>query len=190
MNTSLFLAWLTASAAGLGAAFTALAAGAAWKSVVDSRKIKEEDEYLAHAVLTLERAYDALTNNRANRDLPPADRLNWLTSARLIEAYKETKSLLKNPHILRVCEGHEEHWRHQFYVSLKPLSRNHYGYYSEQQKNGDEVNLISAVIVHAFADWPAGMNDPLDKYESAGHAVRTLGVSKLWVSLRHRLAKS
>lgn len=166
-------------------AFAAIAALASWKSIFVARQLKKDDELFAHAILALERSYGALMNGLEGDGCPRPDRLNWLTSARLIEDYMVTKKEIKAAEILRRCEGHEEFWRNQFYQRLEPLSLN-MGYYSVRQGESP-IYPASAIVVHGFASWPKNKPDVLDKYANKDAAIATWGLSPRWAGLRQYL---
>ena len=166
-------------------AFAAIAAVASWQSIFVAKQLKKDDELFAHAILALERSYSALMNGHEGDNHPRPDRLNWLTSARLIEDYLATKKEIKTAEILRRCEGHEEFWRNQFYQRLEPLSLN-MSYYSVQQSE-NPIYPTSAIVVHGFASWPNDKPDVLDKYEDKNAAIAAWGLSPRWAGLRQYL---
>ncbi|UVL53957.1 hypothetical protein [Pseudomonas sp. B21-035] len=170
------------------AAFSGSAAAVAAFVTIRTSALERSDERMAaYAVRTLERAYQALVGPEGTANKAPvADRLAWLTSARLIEQYKDAKQKIKNPVVLHECEGHEEHWRHQFYLALSPLENVSPGYYSDRKGNGP-IHDVSAVIIHAFASWPDDKEDPVDKYKTSDAAISKLGVSNFWITLRRHL---
>ncbi|WJD60580.1 hypothetical protein [Pseudomonas kurunegalensis] len=143
-------------------------------------EVRENERLLNHAASTLERAFSALMGGNQELAFPPSDRLAWLTSARLILDYKKTKHRISSPLLIQECEGHEEHWRHQFYLKLNEINRLPQGYYAT-----GEIQKSSAVIVHAFSDWPEGKVDeiPVDFSD----AVDEHGVRAWWFELRHYL---
>lgn len=122
---------------------------------------------LAQAVLSLERAYDALTIDGSQTAPVPASRLNWLTAARNIETYKALKRKIRvGAHIL-IADGHEEYWRHRFYRALQAPAYHQPSYYYPQGRvhgapQSEQIEPRSAIIVHAFAKWPEGRRDPID----------------------------
>lgn len=150
---------------------------------------KENERLLEHATTTLLRAFIALRGESEKATQPPKNRLNWLTSARLIEEYKATKSKISSDFILRECESHEEHWRHQFYLLLHPISRSNEGfkYFDRVSEQELGVSPTSAIVVMAFASWPNGKVDNLKKYKKAQDAVDALGVDNTWSNLRLHL---
>ncbi|WP_348971417.1 hypothetical protein [Pseudomonas atacamensis] len=170
ITTHLPSANTVAAFAGAGSAFAAV-----W-TIKKSASARENERLLGNAVTTLERAYRALCGQSDSSSLPPSDRVAWLTAARLIEDYKDAKKRLKDPLIIQECEAHEEHWRHQFYLKLTPLSMGHLDYYQGLYE-------ISAIIVHAFASWPTGKADPVDRYASINEARSELKIDKTWTSL-------
>lgn len=149
-----------------------------------SDEIRENERLLNHATTTLERAFLALRGPDASITHPPRNRLNWLTAARLIEEYKKTKARMKDPLLLQECESHEEHWRHQFYLKLTPLADGYADYFQHSTDSGNNIQLTSAVVVHAFASWPKGKLDPLSIYQSEKDAAEELGIDFFWFNLQ------
>ena len=74
--------------------FAGLSALVAAAAIYFSWRIQSSQEILNQAVLSLERAYTALTNDGTETKPQAADRLNWLTAARHIERYKKLKAKL------------------------------------------------------------------------------------------------
>jgi len=177
--------WANAIAAFSGSA----AAIAAFVTIRVTARDRTDERMAGYAARTLERAYQALIGPDGAGQKPPApNRLAWLTSARLIEQYKDAKGRIKSKVVLHECEGHEEHWRHQFYLALAPLENTSPEFYSigEGKKKGP-IESVSAIIIHAFASWPDGKKDPLNTYETTEDAISKLGVSKWWITLRRHL---
>jgi hypothetical protein len=170
------------------AAFSGSAAAIAAVITIRVTARERSDERLAgYAVRTLERAYQSLVGPDGVAQRVPADRLAWLTSARLIEQYKDAKRKIKNSVVLHECEGHEEHWRHQFYLALQPLQQVSPEYFSTNRPGSGPIHEISAVIIHAFATWPEGKVDPVDIYRDKTEAISKLRVHLMWFSLRRYL---
>jgi len=123
---------------------------------------------LDQAVCSLGRAYSALTIDGSQTDPVPADRLNWLTAARSIEAYKALKSRVRVKVHRLIAEDHEEYWRHRFYLALRhPAYRQPSYYYPwgkihEEALQPEPIEPQSAIIVHAFAKWPKSRRDSID----------------------------
>ncbi|WP_370599555.1 hypothetical protein [Pseudomonas nitroreducens] len=140
---------------------------------------RENERLLAHAYTTMERAYSALMGSDPDAVRPPADRVAWLTAARLIVEYQGTKPRITDQLLLQECESHENHWRHQFYLKLGGIQSS--GYYDA---NDRPIEPISAIVIHGFADWPSGKSDPLDTYDSKTDAIQKIGVSNWWLPLR------
>lgn len=172
---SALMTWATVATA-------VFAGGSAWAAAHAIRvaiKSRNNERLLAYATMTLERAYLALKDPSHETPFPRADRLAWLTAARLIEEYKSAKARIEDPIILRECESHEEHWRRSFFLMLEPLALGHAAFYS-----AGSISETSAIIIHAFSEWPEGQADPLDAYPSVAVAMDKLGVSMRWFSLR------
>lgn len=146
---------------------------------------RENSRLLNHATTTLERAYAALTGGNSALNVPPRSRFNWLTSARLIEEFKSTKSRINDPLLLQECASHEMHWRNQFSLRLEQLGTSHPDYF--RQSANERIELTSAVIVCGFSTWPDQQDDPIDKYGTTENAVNLIGVSPRWAHLRYHL---
>jgi hypothetical protein len=175
--------------ANVAAAFAgAMSAGLAFLTIRKSVNERRDDRLLPFAVKTLERAYESLVGD--TRDIPPKpNRLAWLTAARLIEDYKRAKVRIRDKVALEELEGHEEHWRHQFYLALAPLEKCQPEFYSGSDKTTffDQIPKVTAIIIHAFASWPEHKVDPLDTYKNPKDAEERLGVNKMWIGLRRYL---
>lgn len=119
---------------------------------------------LEQAQLSLERAYDALTDGGENISPPRPDRLNWLTAARHIERYKILRSKLTDETHRTICEEQEEYWRHRIYLVLESPDLVQPTYYMHRLAPDAKqpIEPRSAVVVHAFAKWPEGRTDPID----------------------------
>jgi hypothetical protein len=176
--------WANVAAACAGA----LSALFAFLTIRKSVNERRDDRLLNYAVKTLERAYESLVGD-ARVVPPPANRLAWLTTARLLEDYKKAKVRIRDKVALEELEGHEEHWRHQFYLALAPLENCQPEFYSGSGNARflDQIPKITAIIIHAFASWPEYKVDPLDAYKNQQDAADRLGVSKMWIGLRRYL---
>jgi hypothetical protein len=143
-----------AAAISFGAALVSvLAIYLPWRNTHDSEIFKE-------AVAALERSYRALTNNGAVTAPPPSDRLNWLTAARHIEAFRELKSELKSRLYRRLCQEHEEHWRNQFYLCILRERIFQVSYFQQ-----GPLEPRSLLVVFSFAAWPNDRTDPIDELD-------------------------
>lgn len=176
------LIWTTvaAVAAALSAATGAASAYAAFraikvsnsnhsKALAEAEKDRKNERLLSHAITTLERAYSTLVGGKPDFNVPPKSRINWLTSARLIEEYKSTKSRINDPLILQECTSHEAFWRHRIYVKTSDLDTGFPDYFRQGAENS--IQLTSAVIVTDFAMWPEGREDPL---KDPGNSVESI----------------
>lgn len=131
-------------------------------------RLQNSQELLKQAILSLERAYATLSKNDSEVAPPAPDRLNWLTTARHIERYKNLKSHLTCNAHRTVCEEHEEYWRHRFYVCLEAPNQLSLAYYSRRPdpKPTAGIEPRSALVIHEFASWPDGREDPIDKVDT------------------------
>lgn len=176
IGVSVFIPAIASVAAAISAYFS-------WKSLRHTQDVKRDDELLAHATITLERAYSVLMEGSDN-GLPRKSRINWLVASRLILDYQDTKKQIKLSEIIRRCDGHEDFWRQKFYDSLSNISRR-FGYYESQEKiDGNRIYPISAIVIHKFADWPDGKSDDLDRWPDTNAAFEEMGVSRKWAALR------
>lgn len=134
----------------------------AWTAITVGKRDRESKNHLDQAILALTRAYEALT--RDGKVLAPVapDRLNWLTAARHIEAYKVFKQFVTEPSHRVICEDTEEYWRHRFYVALDMYNILDLAYYEKDTStNKSELAVPSLIIVYGFASWPDGKSDPI-----------------------------
>lgn len=149
------------------AVFAGLSALVAAAAIYFPWRMQQNHELLNQAVLSLERAYKALSNDGQNVRPVPADRLNWLTCARHIESYKALKRKIKTEIHQSLCEEHEEFWRHQFYICLDMNNIHQPSYYDEspppERKLGIEPR--SAIIIYSFASWQKTKADPIDSVD-------------------------
>jgi len=119
-----------------------------------------DKEICEQAIISLERAHRSLTLGSLNYSLPEASRLNWLTSARQIVRFKELKSMLKTDLYKLICSEHEDHWKHEFYLSLK-----HNEFMSSQYFESNNIQLKSALVIMNFKQWSSNVDDPLESID-------------------------
>ncbi len=148
----------------LSAIFSGIAVFISVAAIYFPWRTQKSQKFLDQATLSLERAYEALSSGGQRIQPPNPDRLNWLTAARHIEQYKRLKNLIKcNEHLL-VCEEQEEYWRHRFHICLDAPNPLLQDYYQERVQPNKRLGIEpkSAIIVHDFAKWPNGKQDPID----------------------------
>jgi hypothetical protein len=124
-------------------------------------ELTKDKEICEQAIIAIERAYTSLTSGKVKYEIPDASRLNWLTSARQITRFKELKIELKTDLYQLVCSEHEEHWKHEFYLSLK-----HNEFISPSYFQSNNIELTSALVVINFKQWEPGAKDPLDDIDA------------------------
>ncbi|MFQ6403147.1 hypothetical protein ACIDE9_00150 [Methylophilus sp. 'Pure River'] len=128
-------------------------------AIFKQSETQQNERYLDQANLTLKNAYEALTMDRK----VSAERLDWLTCARHLERYKTIKKLITLKAHQLICEEQEEFWRHQFYLSLKSGILNQSSFYAENRDiSKEKIEPKSALVIHDFAIWPEGKEDPID----------------------------
>ena len=130
-------------------------------------RAQASQKLLDQAQLSLERAYEALSSGGRELSPPAPDRLNWLTAARHIQRYKSLKDKLTDRTHRTICEEQEEYWRHRIYLCLQTSQPYQPTYYMEQLAPSPRsaIDKTSALIIHAFAKWPDGRADPLEKVD-------------------------
>lgn len=152
----------TFSAIFAGCSFLAAGYALWWQA-----KEQQHRYLLDQAILSLERAYEALIEGRPHdQQRPLPNRLNWLTCARHLQSYKAFKRQIKGSLHKSICEENEEHWRHQFYLCVNREVIHHPEYYAENGRdNKPGIDARSALIVHSFATWPKGKKDPIESVD-------------------------
>ncbi|HEY9769736.1 MAG TPA: hypothetical protein V6C71_14770 [Coleofasciculaceae cyanobacterium] len=81
----------------------------AFLNYFSNQQTKRDEEITKQAILALERAYEILTtDNEKNTVLPCNNRLNWLTTAKMLIRYGELKKL-KTDLYRTICEEQEEY---------------------------------------------------------------------------------
>lgn len=143
--------------------FAGVSAFAAAYAIVVQTQNQESERYLNQCILTLQRAFEALLGDELVDKNLKADRLNWLTSARHIERFKEIKKKIKREEHKLICNEQEEHWRHQFYLLLNDPPITLPNFYEENIQSGKApIEPRSAIIIHDFAKWPESRPDPIE----------------------------
>ncbi|MCZ4316670.1 hypothetical protein O4H66_24975 [Comamonadaceae bacterium G21597-S1] len=140
-----------------GAVVSAVSAAVAVVAIYVPWRNTSDAALFGEAVLALERAYRSLNASQQDGSRPAPDRLNWLTAARHVESFKELRGRLKTTLYRRLCAEHEEHWRHEFYLSLLKDRILHVSYFES-----GPIEPRSAVVVYGFAAWPDSRKDPID----------------------------
>ena len=124
-------------------------------------ELAKDKEICDQAIIAIERAYSSLTIGKEEYEIPEASRLNWLTSARQIVRFQQLKSMLKTDLYKLVCSEHEEHWKHEFYLSLK-----HNDFISPSYFQANNIHLTSALVVINFKQWEPDAKDPIDDIDA------------------------
>jgi hypothetical protein len=125
---------------------------------------KEDQELCIYASKVLEESYRELTQNGLVINPVEANRLNWLTSARLILRHQEIKSKIKSDVYILICEENERHWEHEFYKILQhsELMSGTYFKGNKMFNSCENISPDSAVVVFKFARWRRNYEDPLE----------------------------
>ncbi|BAV74181.1 hypothetical protein PCAU_1972 [Pseudomonas chlororaphis subsp. aurantiaca] len=185
-----------AVAAAISAVTSAISARAAYRAIRQNEALHAEEQaaidlqrengrLLDHATVTLGRAFTALMDGNPSLSLPPKNRINWLTAARLIEEFRSTKERITDPLLAGECASHEAHWRLQIALKLRGLETGEFEYFRPGGANA--IQHTSAIIVCGFSTWPDDQDDPIKKYESPAKAYEAIGVSYAFANLRFHL---
>lgn len=131
-------------------------------------KVVKDKEILNQAVNSLTWAFETLTEGNSE-DVPKANRLNWLTSARHIVRYSALQKLIQTETYKLICAEKEEYWRYKFYVLLDHQELRKSDYYTDKLNNDwpENIELTSAMVINDFANWSDGTIDPLDVIEQS-----------------------
>jgi|GEM_PF-1946855 len=142
----------------------------AWTAIKTPQRDRESKNHLDQAILSLQRAHAALTDDGRSEHARP-DRVVWLTAARHIETYKVLKKGVTEPSHKVLCEDHEEYWRHRVYLAIDMYALRQPGWYDENHaEHKPGLSPPSLLIVYGFASWPEGKDDPIDRADLAGIA--------------------
>ncbi|MBB3291683.1 hypothetical protein FHT39_000322 [Mitsuaria sp. BK045] len=147
--------------AGLSAIFAAVSAILSARTIKVQQQTQASQAILQQAELSLQWAWEALTEQGKHVDPPLADRLNWLTAARHIERYKQLKLAITDSAHKTICEEREEFWRHRFYLSLPAKTYLQPGYLRTQTPMQNGLEKTSVAVVFAFSSWPESKQDPI-----------------------------
>jgi hypothetical protein len=146
-----------------------------------AQNLLDDERLLRYSLATLERSYLALHGPTPDVAIPPLDRLNWLTSARLILAYREAKAGIKDTLLRKECDNQEDYWREKYYLLLEPLAKENPEYFTNLST---ERWKSAAIIVHSFAEWPKNKKDLLDDYHPIDSALHKLPINPIWANLK------
>ncbi|UEP21386.1 hypothetical protein LL999_15875 [Burkholderia ambifaria] len=146
------------------------------KAILTPQQDRESKNHLDQAILSMQRAHGALTNEERD-ELAKPHRGNWLRAARHIETYKTLKQGITEPSHKVMCEDHEEYWRHRVHEAIGMYALRQPGWYEEDRANKrSELEPRSLIIVYGFASWPDDKTDPIDVADisaiAANHDVR------------------
>jgi hypothetical protein len=123
----------------------------AFLNYFSNQKTKRDEEITKQSILALERAYEILTDNGKNTAPPWADRLNWLTTARMLARYEKLKGRLKTDLYKTICKEQEEYWRHRFYLLIKDWKLYPLSYFEEKPSGELGIEPESAVTIFGFS---------------------------------------
>jgi hypothetical protein len=127
------------------------------------KKIEVDKELAEELKVSLERAFNAIAPRNKERDMPENDVVSWNTAARLIARYWKMQKGLKTAIYMDRCDGHEDYWRHQFYLLLKKIENKSFFVTTHFiESHSEYIDTTSASIVYAFSQWKG--KDRIDDY--------------------------
>lgn len=88
--------------------------------------------------------------------MPVQNRVEWLTTARMILRYKNMRGKIKEPVHKEIVDEHEEYWRHQFYVLLddcKDEIDREWFEVSPKKHKGKNISEKSIAVIYEFIKW-------------------------------------
>ncbi|MGL4282868.1 MAG: hypothetical protein ACRCSI_04305 [Eubacterium aggregans] len=113
-----------------------------------TRRTQDSEAFLREAILSMERAYEVLSNGDKEVSPPEPNRLNWLTAARHIAGYYKLKDMIKCDGHKEICASNEIHWQKLFSKCLETKNGLSLEFYN---RNKPGIQVYSALIVHDFA---------------------------------------
>lgn len=124
---------------------------------------KEDQELCLYASKVLEESYRELTQNGTVINPVEADRLRWLTVARLILRHEQIKSMIKSEVYTLICEENERYWKNEFYKILQhqSLMTSEYFKGNKFRNTCENISPRAAVVIFKFARWRKNYSDPL-----------------------------
>ena len=139
------------------------------KKVAETRKRQADDlNYFNHATASIQRAYETLTQNKT-KAAPVADRLAWLSCARLLLSAQEVAKRIsgESEGLIALYDGECEHWRWKFYEALHPegqlpIGRQASYFAHPNSRIGVNIEKRSIRVVFEFSNWPEGKMDSVD----------------------------
>ena len=133
------------------------------KKQEEDKKQSRDKEVLEQSIMSLEWAYDTLTEGKYT-ELPTPSRLNWLTAARHISRYYSLKKLIETETYKLLCAEKEEYWRHKFYVLFDRVELMNKNYFikADDEKWPENIAPTSAMVIVDFSSWSKSIVDPLD----------------------------
>lgn len=137
------------------------------KNYLDMARAESETS-LKEAIRTLERAFEMFTYKSNENGVPPADRLLWLSVARMLIRFDELKEYVTAPDHQLILSEQEQYWRLRFYEVLemsKDTLTEHY--FKAHGRQGWEIDERSLLSMFAFSKWPANYPDPMDQVNAA-----------------------
>lgn len=124
---------------------------------------KRSEVYLEECKKLLDRAYETFT--RYGADPPKADRLLWLSTARMIQRFRLMRQRLIEEDHVAIADESEEYVRLKFKTTLDTSRDKLTTAYFMPSGNiyaGDEIARKSIAVIFEFANWRAGATDPLE----------------------------
>ncbi|MBB1454490.1 hypothetical protein [Pseudoalteromonas sp. SG43-5] len=135
------------------------------KKQQDDSDVAHDKEIIVQAKLSLGWAYETIEID-SESNMPKADRLMWLTSARHILRYYNLRDSLKTSMYKTICAEHEEYSRHKFYRMFSNSNFLFGSYFKKSDGSGysENIEVRSAMVLSIFSQWNASTVDPIDSF--------------------------
>ncbi|EPD2884530.1 hypothetical protein ACR8XW_003799 [Klebsiella michiganensis] len=123
------------------------------------------EDYSKDAKEYLKRAYEMLTPKNPG-DLPPDDRMSWLTAARFLKvADRLGQKIIMSSH-KKIFIEEKQYWRWKLGRIIKNFPSEYYAQSPEKfiissPEDKEPLSEYSLYVVHKFIEWDEGYEDPL-----------------------------
>lgn len=168
MDIGIWISFSSAVVAAVAAIFTGCTAWIARRNHRETIFLEGQRRSLQSASECLQIAYESI-EPKVSGEVPIADRLAWLTSARNILNAKEMASHIEDTFLISSWKIEMEIWRARFYKLLSHPDLMHPGYFGTPG-DGEAIHHTSAYIITMFSKWDDGEEDPIDELNSLSYS--------------------
>lgn len=163
MDIGIWISFSSAVVAAVAAIFSGCAAWIARRNHRETIFLEGQRRSLQSASECLQIAYESI-EPKVSGEVPIADRLAWLTSARNILNAKEMASHIEDTFLISSWKIEMEIWRARFYKLLSHPDLMNPGYFGKPD-DGEAIHPTSAYIITMFSKWNDDHEDPIDAFK-------------------------